>query len=229
MIFNNKFEKGYIFDNNGYKFQNTLDSKIEIENSMEKVSSLTDLMLCIQNFDKSPLKENATNTVFCDGKPDAKIMLIGEAPGEEEDKIGKPFIGKSGKLLDLVLNQIGLSRKKNLYITNIVPWRPKDNRTPTTAEVKMFLPFVKKHINLIKPKILILAGNIATKGVLSIADGILKIHGKEFEYKLDNNETAVAIPIFHPAYLLRSPMQKKYIWQDMLQMKKLIGQMQIEL
>ena len=143
-------------------------------------------------------------------------MLIGEAPGAEEDKTGKPFVGQAGKLLDKMLNFIGLERKKNFYITNIVFWRPPGNRTPNEQEIKICLPFVKKHIQIIKPQLIILLGNIAAKSILQTTEGITKIRGKNFFYIDDENNLKIeAIPIFHPAYLLRNPIEKKNVWEDL--------------
>ena len=155
-------------------------------------------------------------------------MLIGEAPGAEEDKTGKPFVGQAGKLLDKMLNFIGLERKKNFYITNIVFWRPPGNRTPNEQEIKICLPFVKKHNQIIKPQLIILLGNIAAKSILQTTEGITKIRGKNFFYiDEENNLKIEAIPIFHPAYLLRNPIEKKYVWEDLKKIYKVIKEKKI--
>ena len=129
------------------------------------------------------LKLKAKNFIFYDGILTSDIMIIGEAPGYEEDKIGKPFVGTAGKKLDEMINAIGLDRKNNVYITNIIPWRPPNNRTPTDNEINFFLPYVEEHISIIKPKILLLFGNVASKSILNLNEGITKNHGKWFNYK----------------------------------------------
>ena len=129
------------------------------------------------------LKLKAKNFVFYDGVLTSDIMIIGEAPGYEEDKIGKPFVGTAGKKLDEMINAIGLDRKNNVYITNIIPWRPPDNRIPNDNEINFFLPYVEEHISIIKPKILLLFGNVASKSILNLNEGITKNHGKWFNYK----------------------------------------------
>ena len=161
------------------------------------------------------LKDIATNLVFSDGNHNSKIMLIGEAPGAEEDKIGKPFVGQAGQLLDKMFAFINLNRKKDFYITNIVFWRPPGNRTPTSQEIKLCLPYTIRHIKIIKPKILILLGNIATKSILKINEGITKVRGREHFFE----EEGLNIParaIFHPAYLMRNPIEKKKVWEDLI-------------
>jgi len=167
------------------------------------------------------LKDVATNVVLGDGNPDSEIMFIGEAPGAEEDKIGKPFVGQAGKLFDEMISYIGLSRSKNIYITNIVFWRPPGNRTPTSQEILTCLPLTRKHIKLINPKILILMGNVAAKSLLSIREGISKIREKNHLYT--DQESKISIPvkaIYHPAYLLRNPIEKKKVWTDLKDLHK---------
>ena len=156
-------------------------------------------------------------------------MIIGEAPGYEEDKIGKPFVGTAGKKLDQMINAIGLDRKKNVYITNIIPWRPPNNRTPTDNEINFFLPFVEKHISIIKPKILLLFGNVASKSLLKLKNGITKNHGKWFNYNNSFLKKKIFTTcIFHPSYLLRSPHKKKFAWEDLKKVKEKITNLQIE-
>ena len=135
----------------------------------------------IQFSNTCSLKKQAKNTVFADGNPSSKIMLIGEAPGAEEDKVGKPFVGAAGKLLDKMLAAIKLDRN-SVYITNIVPWRPPNNRSPTLEEIMQCLPFIQKHIDIIRPEILVLLGATATKAILATNQGITKIRGRWFEY-----------------------------------------------
>ena len=169
------------------------------------------------------LKLKAKNFVFYDGVLTSDIMIIGEAPGYEEDKIGKPFVGTAGKKLDEMINAIGLDRKNNVYITNIIPWRPPDNRTPTDNEINFFLPYVEEHISIIKPKILLLFGNVASKSILNLNEGITKNHGKWFNYKNPFLKKKIFTTcIFHPSYLLRSPDKKKIAWEDLKKVKEKI-------
>ena len=155
-------------------------------------------------------------------------MIIGEAPGFEEDKIGKPFVGAAGKKLDQMINAIDLDRRKNVYITNIIPWRPPDNRTPTNDEIGIFIPYVEKHISIINPKIILLFGNVASKSILKIEDGITKIHGKWFNYKNPFLKKEILTTcIFHPSYLLRSPSQKKIAWEDLKKVKRKLTTLKI--
>lgn len=181
--------------------------------------SLEALAQTIAGFNDCPLKFTAMNLVFGDGNPDSGIMLIGEAPGEDEDRQGKPFVGASGKLLDLILTRVGLDRDR-VYITNILPWRPPGNRSPTPAEVATCLPFVARHIELVNPKVLILLGGTAAKTILGRNEGITRIRGKWFDYTATGlGHTIPALPTYHPAYLLRSPLQKRDAWCDWLKFK----------
>ena len=174
------------------------------------------------------LKLKAKNFVFYDGVLTSDIMIIGEAPGYEEDKIGKPFVGTAGKKLDEMINAIGLDRKNNVYITNIIPWRPPDNRTPTDNEINFFLPYVEEHISIIKPKILLLFGNVASKSILNLNEGITKNHGKWFNYKNPFLKKKIFTTcIFHPSYLLRSPDKKKMAWEDLKKVKEKIINLKI--
>ncbi len=165
------------------------------------------------NFDGCGLKKTASNMVFSDGNPDADIMLIGEAPGADEDRQGKPFVGVSGQLLDRMMASIGLTRS-NLYISNIILWRPPGNRTPTTEEIAAFLPIMKRHIQLIAPKVIVTLGGSSTKALLGTQDGILKCRGKWHEFD-HGNGTIPLLATLHPAYLLRTPGQKALAWQDL--------------
>ena len=155
-------------------------------------------------------------------------MIIGEAPGFEEDKVGKPFVGAAGKKLDEMINAIGLDRKNNVYITNIIPWRPTNNRTPTENEINLFLPYVEEHISIISPKILLLFGNVASKSLLNLNEGITKHRGKWFNYNNPFlNKKIFATCIFHPSYLLRSPNKKKFAWEDLKKVKEKITNLKI--
>ena len=169
------------------------------------------------------LKDVAPNTVFSDGHTHSPVMLIGEAPGADEDLIGKPFVGQAGKLLDKMLQSINLNRKKNFYITNLVFWRPPGNRNPNKQEISTCLPLTKKHISIIKPKMLILLGNVASQAILSSKEGINVLRKKE-NYYIDR-DLNLKIPvktIFHPAYLLRNPIEKKTMWGDLLDIDEFI-------
>ena len=197
----------------------------EARNLADKSNTIEELKKNLDSFDGCLLKKTATNTVFSDGQSNASIMLIGEAPGANEDLEGRPFCGESGKLLDSIFLSIDICRTKNLYITNSIFWRPPGNRKPTDQELQCCAPFLEKHIALINPKLLILAGSTALAAVLVDNGPLSKQRGKIFHYKnryLKNNIDTVVI--FHPSYLLRQPSQKKAAWQDMLFIKKLLEQ-----
>ncbi len=183
--------------------------------SDQKISTLAELKDAMSKVDIS-IKHCATNMVFGTGNEKADILLLGEAPGAEEDKQGLPFVGQSGQLLDKVLASIGLNRTK-VYITNILPWRPPGNRTPNTQEVALFRPYVLKHISLINPKVVICLGGTSTKALLQTTEGIMKLRGRWISI---DEISAKIIPTFHPAYLLRSPSQKKEFWRDFLTVKQ---------
>ena len=183
------------------------------------VSSLEALRSFVQAFEGCSLKKTAENTVFSDGCPKSRIMLIGEAPGAEEDRQGKPFVGRSGQLLDNILSAIGLDRR-SVYIANIVPWRPPGNRVPTPNEVATCLPLIERHIALVCPRVLVLLGNTAAKTLLRAREGITRLRGRHHNYKNPYlSEPITTITTFHPAYLLRSPLQKREAWHDFLVLK----------
>lgn len=187
----------------------------------EQCQTLVQLRQVIEDFDGLSIKRTATNMVFADGNPNAEIMVIGEAPGANEDEEGIPFCGVSGKLLDQVLLSIGLSRTKNLYITNSIFWRPPGNRKPTIEENAVCLPFVEKHIAILKPKLILLVGSTAASSLLNSTETISRLRTKFYQY--ENRYLSTAIPvavIFHPSYLLRQPLQKKTVWFDLLKIKK---------
>jgi len=178
--------------------------------------SVAELEAAVQAFDGCPLKKTAANTVFADGNPEARVMFIGEAPGADEDRQGKPFVGISGQLFDKMAASIGLDRT-SLYITNIVFWRPPGNRNPTTNEIAVCLPFVERHIELVDPNILVPLGGPAAKTLLGVQQGITRLRGKWHSYQTTNRAAPIdALPFFHPAYLLRSPAHKRESWQDLL-------------
>lgn len=166
-----------------------------------------------------PLKDCAINMVFGVGNEHADVLLLGEAPGAEEDKQGIPFVGQSGQLLDKMLAAIGLDRN-TIYITNILPWRPPGNRTPTTQEIAIFRPYVLQHIALVDPKVVVCLGGTATKALLQTSQGIMQLRGKTTKI---SSIKAQIIPTFHPAYLLRSPSQKREAWSDFLKIKEIVN------
>lgn len=179
-------------------------------------TSLAELEAAIRAFEGCALKRTAKNTVFADGTPGAPVMIVGEAPGADEDRIGKPFVGVSGQLMDRMMGAIGLTREGGFYITNILFWRPPGNRTPTLAEQGTCLAFTRRHIELARPKILVLAGATAVKAVLETAEGITRLRGKWMTYRLADGTEVPTMPTFHPAYLLRTPASKRQSWQDLL-------------
>jgi DNA polymerase len=177
-------------------------------------SSLAELRAALEAFDGCGLKRTATNTVFADGVAQAPVMLIGEAPGRDEDRVGKPFVGRAGQLLDKMLASIGLDRKTNAYITNVINWRPPDNRDPSPEEAASCLPFLRRHIELAEPQIIILLGAVAARHVVGVSDGIMKLRGRWMEYRVGDRMVPL-MPTLHPAYLLRQPAHKKLAWRDL--------------
>jgi DNA polymerase len=181
--------------------------------------TIAELEQAVRVYDGCGLKKTATNTVFADGNPEARLMFVGEAPGADEDRQGKPFVGLSGKLLDRMLQAIGYDRT-SAYITNILFWRPPGNRQPTPQEIQQCLPFVVRHIELVRPDVLVLLGGTSAKTILNQTEGILRLRGRWFEYRTDENLPVIpAIPTLHPAYLLRSQGQKREAWRDFLALK----------
>jgi len=189
--------------------------------------SLAELVEALAAFDGCALKKTATNLVFADGNPAARVMFVGEAPGADEDRAGKPFVGVSGQLLDRMVAWIGLDRT-NFYITNILFWRPPGNRTPTSDEVAACIPFVIRHIELVSPAVLVPVGGPATEALLHRRDGITKLHGRWFDYQSPGLAQPIpTFPIFHPAFLLRSPAQKRAAWRDLLTLGQKLGSLGI--
>ena len=186
---------------------------VSFEISADKIDNLERLKNSIHSIKNCKLKENAKNMVFSDGNPKSKIMLIGEAPGANEDEEALPFVGRAGALLDKMLSAINLDRKK-VYISNIVNYRPPDNRKPTDEEVKRYLPFITKHIEIINPKIIVLLGSTAMNALIGKEVVISKMRGKWIEKKFGNCKASVIIT-FHPAFLMRQPAQKKMAWIDL--------------
>jgi uracil-DNA glycosylase family 4 len=188
--------------------------------------TLDELREAIRSFEGIAIKKTATNLVFSDGNPQSPVMLVGEAPGADEDRLGKPFVGVSGQLLDRIFKWIDLDRKqedpkRSLYISNILNWRPPGNRTPAPGEVDVSLPFIEKHIALVNPKILILCGGVSAKALLGSGDSISKLRKSWRTYNtitpgLGAQVSIPCLATYHPAYLLRTPSQKKAVWEDML-------------
>jgi DNA polymerase len=195
---------------------------IEAREAVADITSLDALRAALDKFDGCALKATATQLVFADGNPQAKLMLVGEAPGRDEDIEGLPFVGRSGKLLDLMLAAIGLDRTK-VYIANIIPWRPPGNRTPTPQESQICLPFVRKQIELVDPDILMCLGGPSATTLLGITEGITKSRGRWIKFDTGKREIP-ALPTFHPAFLLRSPLQKRLAWRDFLAVKKALAE-----
>ena len=179
--------------------------------------TLAALRRALLDFDGCALKDTATQLVFADGNPAAPVMLVGEAPGRDEDRLGLPFVGESGQLLDRMLAAIGLDRT-GVYITNIVSWRPPGNRHPSQEETTACAPFVMRHIELVAPRILILLGGVSAGTLLGRSEGITRLRGRWHEYKA-TTRTIPAMPTFHPAYLLRQPALKRESWRDLLAIK----------
>lgn len=175
------------------------------------------LSATMQRFEHCELKRGARNFVFCDGKPAARVMVIGEAPGREEDRAGRPFVGRAGQLLDRMLEAIGMGRAaddpaRGVYITNVLPWRPPSNRTPDATEIAMMLPFLERHIALAEPEIIVLMGNTPCQALLG-RTGITRMRGNWVEVL-----GRPCLPMFHPAYLLRNPPAKREAWADLLEL-----------
>ncbi len=177
------------------------------------------LYRAIEGFEACPLKKTASRTVICRGDPAQRVMLIGEAPGRDEDIQGEPFVGVAGRLLDLMLAHAGFERGQ-AYITNVLFWRPPGNRTPEPAEVQLCLPFVERHIELVDPRVILLLGGVSTKALLGDPRGITRVRGQWFGYRHEGLPAPIpALATLHPAYLLRQPAQKRLAWRDMISFK----------
>lgn len=187
-----------------------------------EAQTLEDLRAAMERFDGCALKRTASRLVFSDGMPGAKLMLVGEAPGGDEDRLGKPFVGRSGQLLDRMLKAIGLDRT-SVYIANVVPWRPPGNRTPTPQETAICMPFIQRQIELAAPDVLVCLGGPSAQTLLEQREGITKLRGRWFSYRVGNREIP-ALPTLHPAYLLRQPLAKRQAWQDLLAIRAKLDQ-----
>jgi uracil-DNA glycosylase len=183
--------------------------------------NLDELRALLTNFEGCMLRATATQLVFAAGNPKARVMFVGEAPGRDEDIAGEPFVGRSGKLLDLMLQAIGLDRSK-AYIANVVPWRPPGNRTPTPHETAICLPFIRRQIELVDPDILVCLGQPSTQTLLGTREGITRTRGRWLKFHTGTREIR-AIATYHPAFLLRSPLQKRLVWRDFLALKRALA------
>ena len=207
------------------RLESTGETVASARESARRAATLDALRDAVAAFDGCGLKKTAMTTVFADGAPEGRLMLIGEAPGAEEDRQGKPFVGASGQLLDRMLAAIGLSRATDAYITNIVFWRPPGNREPSAAETAVCRPFLERHIELKKPEILVFLGGPSAKTLLDRKEGITRLRGRWFEFRTPDMVEAgadpiPAMPLFHPAYLLRGPLNKREAWRDLLAVRE---------
>ena len=183
-------------------------------------TTIEELKRAVEAYDGCALKRTCQRTVFADGNPKARLMLIGEAPGREEDEQGLPFVGASGKLLDRMLASIGLDRD-SAYITNVIFWRPPGNRKPEPSEVELCLPFIERHIELVDPAVLMFLGGAAAAALLGKSEGVTKLRGNWFDYSAPGLARPIpAMPTYHPAYLLRTPIHKREAWKDLLLVQK---------
>ncbi len=217
----NSFEIDYIFQN---KPINRFKNKPTIENINSK---LNDLKAKIQNIDNCDLKNNAKQIVFSDGDSNSPIMIVGEGPGQKEDELGKPFVGDAGQLLNKMFGAINIKRE-SVYITNVVNYRPPNNRKPEPAEINRYSEFLREHISIIDPKILILMGSTAMEALFGSKIKITKERGVWKEVII-NNKTYIVMITFHPAYLLRQADQKKYSWADLKEIKKKIDELKLKI
>ena len=207
----NSYDLDCVFSNNPI---NRVKNEPLVENKTDQLKKLREK---IQNIENCELKKNASKIVFADGDIDSPIMIVGEGPGQKEDELGKPFVGDAGMLLNKMLKAINIDRK-NIYITNVVNFRPPNNRKPETSEITKYSNFLRKHISIIDPKILVLMGSTAMESLFGSKIKISKERGNWKEVII-NNKTYLTIITFHPAYLLRQPDQKKYSWSDLKEIK----------
>jgi uracil-DNA glycosylase family 4 len=226
-----KLIRYYSLINHNLIYENDVINRYKINNNLaikgSKGIELQELRQSIANIKNCELKKNSTNIVFSDGNPNAKIMIIGEGPGANEDLEGVPFIGRTGELLDKMLLSINLNRD-NVYITNVVNYRPPENRNPTKEEITRYLPYLSKHIEIINPKILILLGSAALNAILGDNQIISDVRGKWINKKIGMCNTLI-ISSFHPAFLMRQPAQKKMSWIDLKVIKKKISDLKINI
>jgi len=190
----------------------------EVGSGLDTIGSLSALRSALERFEGCALKNTASNLVFCDGNPGARVMIVGEAPGRDEDRVGLPFVGVAGQLLDRMLASIGLDRSM-VYITNLLPWRPPGNRTPTAEETQLLLPYLRRHIQLANPEFVFILGGASAKALLQSRDGILKLRGTWRDIDFGDGVCRPTLASLHPAYLLRSPAQKRLSFDDLLSLR----------
>jgi uracil-DNA glycosylase len=193
---------------------NSPDAESSARMLAEVATDLEALRSVIADFDSCALKRTATQLVFADGVPGSRVMVVGEAPGGDEDRIGRPFVGRAGQLLDRMLNAIGLDRQQ-VYVANVVPWRPPGNRTPTPQETLICLPFIERQIQLADPEYLVCLGGSAVRTLLGVEGGIMRARGSWFAYPRQGARQIPALAMLHPAFLLRQPAHKRFAWADM--------------
>ena len=215
----NSYDLDCVFSNNPI---NRVKNEPLVENKTDQLKKLREK---IQNIENCELKKNASKIVFADGNIDSPIMIVGEGPGQKEDELGKPFVGDAGMLLNKMLKAINIDRK-NIYITNVVNFRPPNNRKPEASEITKYSNFLRKHISIIDPKILVLMGSTAMESLFGSKIKISKERGMWKEIII-NNKTYLTIITFHPAYLLRQADQKKYSWEDLKKIRKKIDELDI--
>ena len=201
-----------------------VDPVAEAGNVAAGAKTLEELFAAIEAFEHCPLKAGAANTVTHDGALDAPVMVIGEGPGRDEDRLGRPFVGRAGQLLDKMLASIGLSRTTNTFITNVNYWRPPNNADPAPEVLRMTRPFFTRMVELKRPAFIILAGKVPLKALLNPQDGIMKLRGQEFSFTAGAHSAPV-IPIFHPAFLLRQPKMKRLAWEDLLRIESRLSEL----
>lgn len=201
----------------------------EAESLASAAASLDELKTAIEGFDGCPLKQLCEKTVVFDGTQGAPVMVLGEGPGGQEDRIGLPFVGKAGQLLDKMLAAIGLDRKTNAFISNVNYWRPPGNRNPEADELAVCRPFVNRMVDLAQPKIIIATGGVAAKSLLDTKTGIMRLRGSERPFETPAGTQVPLVPMFHPAYLLRRPQDKSRAWRDLLLVQARLGEMGVEI
>ena len=201
------------------------DKIVADDAALAGITSLADLQSAMAKLDDCPLKHTASNLCFADGNPGARLMIIGEAPGRDEDRMGVPFVGADGQLLDKMIASIGLDRA-SVYLTNLLPWRPPGNRSPTDEETAMLLPWLFRHVQLAKPEFVLLLGGAAAKLVLGSHDGIMKLRGRWRDVDFGDGVPRPVLASLHPAYLLRSPAQKRLAFEDLLLLVKRLASSQ---
>lgn len=202
------------------------DGPPSAKTTLDTALTIADVAAALSAFDDCPLKKTATNLCYWDGQANARVMLVGEAPGRDEDLQGKPFVGRSGQLLDRMLAAVGLSRQADdrdqaVFITNVIFWRPPGNRTPTEAETTMCLPFLLRTIELQKPDFIVCLGATPAQRLTGRSEGILRMRGRWTEAKVAGRSIPL-LPTLHPAYLLRQPAQKRLAWRDLLALRQML-------